>query len=164
MTDHAPLILDIAGTTLSAADRRRLVHPLTGGVILFARNWKDRAQLCRLTRAIKALRQDVLICVDHERGRVQRLRTDGFTHLPPMAALGTMWINDGKGAKAVSGSGALRATNAATAAGRPERAAAVAGSRQSAATKPTGSARPSAAWPTSRWPGSPRSRSGRSRA
>ena len=116
-TEHAPLILDIAGTALTATDRRRLAHPLTGGVILFARNWQSRAQLLELTSAIKAVRDDLLICVDHEGGRVQRFRSDGFTHLPPMAALGEMWMNDGKGAKAVTGSGALRATNAATAAG-----------------------------------------------
>ena len=117
MTEHAPLILDIAGTTLSDTDRRRLAHPLTGGVILFARNWHNRAQLLELTSAIKAVKGDLLICVDHEGGRVQRFRSDGFTHLPPMASLGAMWMNDGKGAKAVLGSGALRATNAATAAG-----------------------------------------------
>ena len=117
MTEHAPLILDIAGTTLTATDRRRLAHPLSGGVILFARNWHNRAQLLQLTSAIKAVKGDLLICVDHEGGRVQRFRSDGFTHLPPMASLGAMWMNDGKGAKAAPGSGALRATNAATAAG-----------------------------------------------
>ena len=117
MTEHAPLILDVAGTTLNADDRRRLAHPLTGGVILFARNWENRAQLLQLTSGIKAVRDDLLICVDHEGGRVQRFRTDGFTHLPPMRALGEMWMDDGKGAKAVTGSGALRSTNAATAAG-----------------------------------------------
>ena len=115
--EHAPIILDIAGTTLSDTDRRRLAHPLTGGVILFARNWHNRAQLLELTSAIKAVKGDLLICVDHEGGRVQRFRSDGFTHLPPMASLGAMWMNDGKGAKAAPGSGALRATNAATAAG-----------------------------------------------
>ena len=114
MTEHAPLILDVAGTTLSAVDRRRLAHPLTGGVILFARNWENRAQLLALTSAIKAVRDDLLICVDHEGGRVQRFRTDGFTHLPPMRALGDLWMRDGKGGP---GSGALAATNAATAAG-----------------------------------------------
>jgi beta-glucosidase-like glycosyl hydrolase len=36
-------MLDIAGTTLNADDRRRLQHPLTGGLILFARNWERPA-------------------------------------------------------------------------------------------------------------------------
>ncbi len=114
MTEHAPLIIDVAGTQLSADDRRRLAHPLVGGVILFARNWQDRAQLLALTAAIKAVRHDLLVCVDHEGGRVQRFRTDGFTHIPPMRAFGELWMNDGK---AGQGSGALRAMDAATAAG-----------------------------------------------
>ena len=114
MTEHAPLIIDVAGQELSDVDRRRLQHPLVGGVILFARNWQDRAQLVRLTAAIKAVRDDLLICVDHEGGRVQRFRTDGFTHVPPMRALGEMWMQDGKSGQ---GSGAMRAMEAATAAG-----------------------------------------------
>lgn len=114
MTVHAPLILDIAGTELHAEDRRRLAHPLTGGLILFARNWRDRAQLTALCAQIKAVRDDLLICVDHEGGRVQRFRTDGFTHLPPMRAFGQMWMDDGKGRP---GHGAMRAQNAASAAG-----------------------------------------------
>jgi beta-N-acetylhexosaminidase len=114
MSQHAPLILDIPGLSLTATDRRRLAHPLAGGLILFARNWKDRAQLSALCAEIKSLRADLLICVDHEGGRVQRFRTDGFTHIPPMRALGEMWMRDGRGRP---GSGALAATNAATAAG-----------------------------------------------
>jgi beta-N-acetylhexosaminidase len=114
MTVHSPFLLDVAGTQLSADDRRRLAHPLTGGVILFTRNWRDRAQLLELTSAIKAVREDLLICVDHEGGRVQRFRSDGFTQLPPMRALGALWMQDGK---AGPGSGAMAATNAATAAG-----------------------------------------------
>ena len=111
---HAPVVLDIAGTTLNADDRRRLQHPLTGGLILFARNWQSRLQLTELTSAIKQLRPDLLICVDHEGGRVQRFRTDGFTHLPPMRVLGEMWMNDGQRGL---GAGALDATDAATATG-----------------------------------------------
>ena len=103
---HAPVVLDIAGTSLNADDRRRLLHPLTGGLILFARNWQSRRQLTELTSAIKQLRPDLLICVDHEGGRVQRFRTDGFTHLPPMRVLGELWMKD-----------ALTATDAATATG-----------------------------------------------
>jgi len=97
MTDipiHAPLIIDVAGPELSAADRRRLAEPLVGGVIHFARNWQDRAQMCRLNAELKALRPDLLICVDHEGGRVQRFRSDGFTRLPSMRALGELWMRD----------------------------------------------------------------------
>lgn len=106
MTEHAPLILDVAGTELTRIDRDRIANPLTGGIILFARNWKDREQLTQLCADIKAVREDVIVCVDHEGGRVQRFRTDGFTHVPPMRAFGEMWMND-----------AMAATNAATAAG-----------------------------------------------
>lgn len=114
MTFHAPLIIDIAGLSLTKIDKQRLKHPLVGGLILFARNWQDRAQLTQLCRDIKKVRKDLLICVDHEGGRVQRFKTDGFTHLPPMRALGEMWRKDGKGS---AGEGAMRATNAATACG-----------------------------------------------
>jgi beta-N-acetylhexosaminidase len=113
MTPHSPIILDVAGLTLTAADKKRLAHPLTGGVILFARNWQDRSQLTQLCADIKAVRGDLLILVDHEGGRVQRFKTDGFTHLPPMRALGALWMQDKKG----DGSGAMRAINAATATG-----------------------------------------------
>ena len=88
MPTASPLIIDVAGTTLSAADRRRLKNPLVGGVIHFARNWQNRDQLVALNAQIKAVRDDLLVCVDHEGGRVQRFRSDGFTLLPPMRALG----------------------------------------------------------------------------
>jgi len=104
---HAPLIIDVAGTELTDADRRRLANPLVGGVIHFARNWQDRAQMTALNAEIKSIRPDLLICVDHEGGRVQRFRTDGFTHLPSMRALGELWMRD-----------AMRATQAATAVGQ----------------------------------------------
>lgn len=114
MTPHSPLIIDIAGTQLNKLDKKRLRHPLVGGVILFARNWENRAQLVKLCRKIKKLRSDLLICVDHEGGRVQRFRRDGFTHLPPMRAFGQIWL-EGEGA--ATGAAALAACNAATAAG-----------------------------------------------
>jgi len=104
VTALGPIMLDVVGTTLSPDDLRRIRHPLTGGVILFARNYIDRRQLTALCAAIHAERPGVLIAVDHEGGRVQRFKTDGFTKLPPMRALGSLWDRD-----------VLAATKAATA-------------------------------------------------
>src|SRR4051812_27426562 len=114
MTQPAPLIIDVAGLSLTKVDRQRLAHPLVGGLILFARNWSDRQQLTALCRDVKSVRPDLLICVDHEGGRVQRFKTDGFTHLPPMRALGDMWLS-GQGLGA--GDSAMEAMNTATACG-----------------------------------------------
>src|SRR5688500_16769419 len=86
-----PVVADVAGKALTAEDRERLLHPLTGGVILFARNYESPEQLSSLTAEIHALREPtLLVAVDHEGGRVQRFR-DGFTRLPPMRALGVEW-------------------------------------------------------------------------
>ncbi|MBC7413758.1 MAG: beta-N-acetylhexosaminidase, partial [Herminiimonas sp.] len=87
-------MLDVVGTSIDADDLRRIRHPLTGGVILFARNYQNRQQLVNLTTAIHAARPDIVIAVDHEGGRVQRFKTDGFTRLPPMRALGALWDRD----------------------------------------------------------------------
>jgi beta-N-acetylhexosaminidase len=95
---RGPVMLGIEGLELSATDRERLLHPLTGGAILFSRNYESSAQLERLTSAIHALRSPcLLIAVDHEGGRVQRFR-DGFTAIPPMRTLGELWDRDIAGA------------------------------------------------------------------
>ncbi|HEX5612315.1 MAG TPA: beta-N-acetylhexosaminidase [Burkholderiales bacterium] len=89
-----PLVLDPVGLALTDDDRRRLTHPAVGGVILFAHNYQSPEQLQALTREIAGLRTpELFVCVDHEGGRVQRFR-EGFTALPPMRMLGTLWDRD----------------------------------------------------------------------
>jgi len=86
-----PVVLDPAGPALGDDDRRRLLHPAAGGVILFAHNYESPEQLLALTEEISRLREPELpISVDHEGGRVQRF-AQGFTTLPPMRRLGVLW-------------------------------------------------------------------------
>ena len=89
-----PVMLDVVGKSLSDDDLRRLHHPLTGGVILFSRNYESRAQVTALCAEIHRARPGILIAVDHEGGRVQRFRSDGFTRLPAMRSLGQLWDRD----------------------------------------------------------------------
>nr|MDA8107262.1 beta-N-acetylhexosaminidase [Betaproteobacteria bacterium] len=91
-------LIDVLGLALAEDDRRRLRHPACGGVILFARNYENPAQLGALVREIRALCPELLVCVDHEGGRVQRFRA-GFTAVPPMRRLGELWDRDREAAR-----------------------------------------------------------------
>jgi len=97
-----PVMVDVAGLTLDATDRKFLVCPLIGGVILFARNFSSRGQLIELVAEIKSLRDPPLVvAVDQEGGRVQRFR-DGFTRLPALATLGERYDTDPRQALGLS--------------------------------------------------------------
>lgn len=85
---HGSLMLDIAGTWLTAEDRHLLRQPEVGGLILFARNIENPRQVQALCRAIRAVRPDILLAVDQEGGRVQRLRNE-FVRLPAMREFAT---------------------------------------------------------------------------
>lgn len=88
-----PVMIDFEGLSLSEIEIKRLESPLVGGVILFTRNFESPDQLAQLVKQIRSIKPQVIIAVDHEGGRVQRFRT-GFTRLPCMASLGSVYKKD----------------------------------------------------------------------
>lgn len=89
-----PLMVDLRGAGLLAEESAMLRHPAVGGVLLFTRNFRSPAQVRRLVADIRsAAGRPILVAVDQEGGRVQRMRT-GFSALPPARALGDAYGRD----------------------------------------------------------------------
>jgi len=86
---YGRLILDLAGTRLQPAERKLLANKHVGGVILFARNFASKQQVCALVEDIRSCSDSILVAVDQEGGRVQRFK-QGFTALPPMQVIGDL--------------------------------------------------------------------------
>lgn len=82
-----PVMLDLEGTSLTRDEQRLLCCPQVGGVIVFGRNIDSPRQLRTLCDQIRRLNPDILIGIDQEGGRVQRVRS-GVTPLPAMGTLG----------------------------------------------------------------------------
>lgn len=94
-----PVMLDLVGTSITQEEREMMLHPQTGGVILFTRNYESPEQMTEMVNQIHQLRSPhLLVAVDHEGGRVQRFR-DGFTHIPPAASYGKLYKTNKKEAK-----------------------------------------------------------------
>lgn len=93
-TGIGPLMIDLMGTEITALEREWLAHPAVGAVILFTRNYQDRAQLVELTTQIHAIKEPaLLIAVDQEGGRVQRFKKD-FINYPALRRLGDVYEYD----------------------------------------------------------------------
>ena len=96
-------MVDVEGLSLSNQEIELLSNPGVGGVILFARNYRDREQLTELVNEIRAVRElHLLVAVDHEGGRVQRFR-DGFTQLPTAAWFGKQFDQDEEAGRRLAG-------------------------------------------------------------
>jgi beta-N-acetylhexosaminidase len=91
--NNGTLMLDLEGLKLTAQEKETLKVPCVGGLILFARNYKNRQQLNELIADVREQRPDIIIAVDQEGGRVQRFR-DEFVSLPPMFALHNAFQQD----------------------------------------------------------------------
>ncbi|MDC1131668.1 beta-N-acetylhexosaminidase [Gammaproteobacteria bacterium] len=80
------LMLDLDGNVLTNDEIDLLRNPFVGGVILFSRNIASKSQVQALCEHIKFINSELLIAVDQEGGRVQRLQK-GYTRLPSMQQL-----------------------------------------------------------------------------
>src|SRR6188508_1946808 len=82
-------IVGFTGHTVPAGLRELVAEFDLGGVVYFARNVVDPAQVAELSREVAALARDwpLWIAVDQEGGRVARLKAP-FTEWPPALTLG----------------------------------------------------------------------------
>jgi beta-N-acetylhexosaminidase len=88
-------ITALAGLDLTPGERSVLRQARPCGVILFARNIADPGQVQRLVQDAKAsVGADILVLVDQEGGRVQRLRPPHWRALPPAAAYAAIQAQD----------------------------------------------------------------------
>jgi len=93
MFSLGPVISNVEGVSLSAEDRHFLQHSALGGIILFERNYQSLQQLKQLIADMRAVRDDLLIVVDQEGGRVQRFQAE-FTRLPAAVEYGRRYQQD----------------------------------------------------------------------
>ena len=90
-----PFIINLDDTKLSNNEKNLIKHDLIGGIILFSHNFVSKTQLQSLVSDIKAVKENLLITIDHEGGRVQRI-LDGFTHLPSFESISQLKSIDEK--------------------------------------------------------------------
>lgn len=105
-------IVGLSGLVLTAEEAAMLRAHRPAGVILFARNISDPEQLRTLMAALLGvLGDDAVLMIDHEGGRVARLRPPHWRAHPPAGALGRLFhASPGRGLRAAFLSGALIGT------------------------------------------------------
>ena len=81
------LMTSLEGKSLTSEDKKLLSNKHVGGIILFSKNFESQLQIQSLCSEIKAVKENIIIAVDQEGGRVQRFKNE-FTLLPSMQDLG----------------------------------------------------------------------------
>jgi beta-N-acetylhexosaminidase len=106
--DFKAFISGCAGKALSDDERRLFAATRPCGLILFARNCDMPAQLRALVQQFKeAVGSDqVLVLIDQEGGRVQRLKPPHWRHMPPARCYGRLYETDPEAAKQAAFAGA----------------------------------------------------------
>ena len=87
------LMISIDSTTLSSSDKDLIRNRHVGGIILFTRNFHSQPQIEELCSEIKNIKNNIIIAVDQEGGRVQRFNGE-YTQLPSMQVLGDYCISN----------------------------------------------------------------------
>jgi beta-N-acetylhexosaminidase len=92
----AALITGLSGTALSANERAFYRDVCPAGVILFRRNVENASLVKALIDDVRTAigRDDVLVLIDQEGGRVQRLRAPAASDLPPASAYASLYSSD----------------------------------------------------------------------
>jgi beta-N-acetylhexosaminidase len=88
-----PVIFGMAGLSLTPDERAFFAEAEPAGYILFKRNCADRDQLRALTDDLRALhgRDDLLIMIDQEGGRVARMQPPQWPAFPAAAAFDRLY-------------------------------------------------------------------------
>ena len=81
--EYGRLMLDIDGTSLSNEDKDLLMNKHVGGLIFFSRNFESFNQITNLVHETRNIKENIIIAVDQEGGRVQRFNKE-FTKIPTM--------------------------------------------------------------------------------
>ena len=76
-------MIDIDGVNLSNEDKSLLSSKHIGGLILFSKNFDSYTQLYNLIKEVRSIKENIIIAVDQEGGRVQRFKKE-FTNIPSM--------------------------------------------------------------------------------
>lgn len=93
---RSALITGVSGLALSAGERAFLRSSRPCGLILFTRNCQSHEQISALIAETKSAigTDDLLVLIDQEGGRVQRLRPPLGRTLPSAAAYGALYAAD----------------------------------------------------------------------